>query len=191
MKKTEILQERIRKETLINMPTAITSALIKEAAKCDCFASDLFIDYVKLYNLMENWNVKDLRSHYYFGFRDHGVDNEAMVLVGVRQYRSLYKLSLSYYLDSDFERDEIQFTLEKLPQDSQVEPSTDLLTGLSKDSIWQLWERFGSIPMDPESETMEKEFLGFPKGTHREEIWHWFDEHHEDGVYDLLYNLTK
>ena len=29
----------------------------------------------------------------------------------------------------------------------------------------------------------------FPKGTDREDIWHYFDEHHPEGVYALLYEF--
>lgn len=51
----------------------------------------------------------------------------------------------------------------------------------------ELWEMFGDVPMNPETECMEEAFLGFPAGTHREEIWHWFDERYSKGVYALLY----
>ena len=50
-----------------------------------------------------------------------------------------------------------------------------------------LWHQFEDVPMNPETECLETSFLGFPEGTHREEIWHWFDEHHSRGVYWLLY----
>lgn len=45
-------------------------------------------------------------------------------------------------------------------------------------ALEDLWEEFGDIPMDDETECMEAPFLNFPAGTHREEIWHWFDERH-------------
>lgn len=50
-----------------------------------------------------------------------------------------------------------------------------------------LWKRFEDVPMNPETEEIETEFLGFPAGTHREEIWHWFDGKHSKGVAYLLY----
>lgn len=50
-----------------------------------------------------------------------------------------------------------------------------------------LWKAFEDIPMNPETEEIEAEFLGFPAGTHREEIWHWFDKKHSKGVAYLLY----
>lgn len=43
-------------------------------------------------------------------------------------------------------------------------------------SIKKLWEEFGDIPMDPDTECIEIDWHGFPAGTHREEIWLWFEE---------------
>lgn len=53
--------------------------------------------------------------------------------------------------------------------------------------VEELWEMFGDIPMAPETETMEEPFLFFPPGTHREEIWHWFDERYSRGVAGLMH----
>lgn len=50
----------------------------------------------------------------------------------------------------------------------------------------EMWHQFGDVPMDPETECMEEPFLGFPAGTDREDIWHWFDERHSKGVVYLL-----
>ena len=50
-----------------------------------------------------------------------------------------------------------------------------------------LWEQFGDIPMNPETECIEEDFLGFPSGTHREMIWHWFDDRYSKGVHHLMY----
>ena len=50
----------------------------------------------------------------------------------------------------------------------------------------RLWAEFGDVPMNPETECMDAPFLGFPAGTHREEIWHWFDERHSQGVAYLM-----
>jgi len=49
-----------------------------------------------------------------------------------------------------------------------------------------LWLIFGDIPMDPVTEQIEDSFIGFPAGTHREEIWHWFDERYSRGVQALM-----
>lgn len=48
------------------------------------------------------------------------------------------------------------------------------------------WETLTDINVD-EEECTEQDWFLFPKGTHREEIWQWFDKHHEYGVADLLY----
>lgn len=55
------------------------------------------------------------------------------------------------------------------------------------EELEELWSRFGDVPMNPETECIEEPFLGFPAGTNREEIWHWFDRRHSKGVAYLLY----
>lgn len=66
-------------------------------------------------------------------------------------------------------------------------------------ALEELWKVFGDIPMDPETECIEENFNVdpcsieyrsnfFPAGTHREEIWKWFDERHSRGVAWLLYH---
>lgn len=52
--------------------------------------------------------------------------------------------------------------------------------------IEALWEDFGDISMNPETECIEEPFMHFPIGSHREEIWHWFDKHYSRGVHALL-----
>jgi len=61
-----------------------------------------------------------------------------------------------------------------------------LLKSLRDAELESLWEAFGDAPMNPETECMEAEFIGFPAGTHREEIWEWFDERHSKGVAFLM-----
>lgn len=52
----------------------------------------------------------------------------------------------------------------------------------SLEELYQLWEQLGDIPTFPEStekyevDSIEMPFLHFGIGTHREEIWHWFEE---------------
>lgn len=41
--------------------------------------------------------------------------------------------------------------------------------------IKDLWLEFGDIPMNPKTECIEEEWNGFTTGTHREEIWKWFE----------------
>ena len=54
-------------------------------------------------------------------------------------------------------------------------------------ALEEIWKEFGDVPMDPETECIEEPFLGFPAGTNREELWHWFDKRHSKGVAYLLY----
>ena len=56
-------------------------------------------------------------------------------------------------------------------------------------TVKELWEEFGEVLMDPETEEMEREWNGFPVGTHREEIWHWFEYNSNCSVFDLMYGV--
>ena len=47
--------------------------------------------------------------------------------------------------------------------------------------IEELWDEFGDVPVD-EDECLDVDWQCWKKGTHREEIWYWFDEHHSKGV---------
>lgn len=55
------------------------------------------------------------------------------------------------------------------------------------EELEELWAQFGDIPMNPETECIEEKFMGWEPGTHREEIWRWFDERHSKNVHFLLY----
>ena len=61
-------------------------------------------------------------------------------------------------------------------------------TQYSDKQLEKLWLLFGDIPMDPISEKIEDDFLIFPAGTNREDIWHWFDVRYSRGVADLMYS---
>lgn len=54
--------------------------------------------------------------------------------------------------------------------------------------VKDLWKRFGDVPMNPETECLEESFMHFPVGTHREEVWHWFEQTFNVRVFDLMYN---
>lgn len=55
-------------------------------------------------------------------------------------------------------------------------------------TVKELWEEFGDVPMNPETECIETSWCGFPAGTHREDIWHWFEKTFDVRVYDLMYS---
>lgn len=49
-----------------------------------------------------------------------------------------------------------------------------------------LWRLLGDCPID-ENECIDVQFLDFPIGTHREDIWHWFEDTFDVRVHDLMY----
>lgn len=58
---------------------------------------------------------------------------------------------------------------------------------LQLDDYYQLWDRLSAIPVSEitcgvEGGHIEEQFLHFPIGTHRESIWHWFEEQHPNFV---------
>lgn len=56
----------------------------------------------------------------------------------------------------------------------------------------ELWREFGDVPMDPETECIEIPWRDFEAGTHREEIWHWFEEYFVCSVAeDLMGNRDR
>lgn len=59
----------------------------------------------------------------------------------------------------------------------------------SQEQIKELWNIFGDIPINLNTEEIEDIFLYYPVGTHIEEIWHWFDERYNGGVYKLLHDF--
>ena len=63
----------------------------------------------------------------------------------------------------------------------------DAAVNESKISPKELWEAFGDVLMNPETECIESEWHGFPSGTHREELWHWFENTFNISVHDLMF----
>ena len=52
---------------------------------------------------------------------------------------------------------------------------------LSDYEIEQLWQELEDVLVD-ENDCLCDDWREWNKGTHREEIWKWFDEHHSRGV---------
>lgn len=55
--------------------------------------------------------------------------------------------------------------------------------------IEELWSEFGEVTMNPETELIESEWNDFPAGTHREDIWHWFEDTFDVSVGEDLMGL--
>ena len=54
------------------------------------------------------------------------------------------------------------------------------------DKLKELWKEFSEVPVNDDDET-ERDFLDFPAGTDRMEIWSWFDKKCPNGVvFDLV-----
>jgi len=53
-------------------------------------------------------------------------------------------------------------------------------------SAEELWDKLGDIPTNDDDE-IEENFFHFDIGTHREEIWHWFEETYDISVGDTFF----
>lgn len=68
----------------------------------------------------------------------------------------------------------------------------DYLSDLVLRELYKQWANFGDTPVFPEdtddtetadgysADSIEEEFLSFPIGTPREDIWHWFEDQHPE-----------
>lgn len=54
------------------------------------------------------------------------------------------------------------------------------------EELLMLWQMLGDVPVN-DMDQVEEEFLGFPEGTEKEEVWHWFDERYSGGVVKLMF----
>lgn len=52
--------------------------------------------------------------------------------------------------------------------------------------VHDLWEEFGEVLMNPDTEEIEEPWKHFLPGTHREYIWHWFEEQFDVSVAELI-----
>lgn len=56
---------------------------------------------------------------------------------------------------------------------------------VSPESLETLLSELGDIPVNDDG-IIQESFLWWPKGTDREDIWHWFDEKYSGGVIKLM-----
>lgn len=55
-------------------------------------------------------------------------------------------------------------------------------------NIQNLWDKLEDHPYDPETECITEPYIVFPAGTHREEIWRWFEKQFSISIAeDLMY----
>lgn len=61
---------------------------------------------------------------------------------------------------------------------------------LDDETVEELWKELGDVPFDEDKGELilAEDWFIFDKGAEREDIWHWFDDHHSQGVGWLLTN---
>lgn len=58
-------------------------------------------------------------------------------------------------------------------------------------TLKELWERFADVEVNAEDE-IEEDFICFPVGTSKFDVWHWFDDRCPNGlVVDLMGETNK
>lgn len=73
--------------------SSIWTKLIKEAAQCDAYCSDILISYDAVVRQLNNGAEKVTE---YFGFRDYGIDHDTFIKARLPyEYRKIYKLTIS------------------------------------------------------------------------------------------------
>ena len=54
----------------------------------------------------------------------------------------------------------------------------------------ELWNKFSEVPVNNDDE-IEEDFLFFPAGTSKFDVWHWFDERCPHNLHDDLLNPSN
>lgn len=74
---------------------------------------------------------------------------------------------------------------------TEQDPKTNEVLRIEHDwlqNILDLWQKLEDHPYDPETECITAPYIIFPTGTHKEEIWHWFEHSfHICLAEDLMY----
>lgn len=71
-------------------------------------------------------------------------------------------------------------------KDTESLMDTDCECEFDDKELTKLWQMFGDVPVN-NMDQIEEEFLGFPEGTEKEEVWQWFDERYSGGVVKLMF----
>ena len=92
-------------------------------------------------------------------------------------------------------RSEIKDLTEKLNEKDYCRYAPEDLASMEErlcklNHVQSLWDEFGNVPMNPCLETIEEPWHGFPAGTWRENIWHWFEKEFGISVADDLIYTT-
>lgn len=57
---------------------------------------------------------------------------------------------------------------------------------IDKNNPDKYWKLLSDIPID-NKERIEEEFLHFPEGTYREDVWYWFEEYFDISLGDKYF----
>lgn len=146
-------------EHQVELPDEVRYQISREVDK-ECRMNDI---ECYLQELWEGNNLEDWKYEY--------MANSQEIKQGIfRMYEKYEDCNISHNATMDTAYEEI---------------SKDII--LNDKALEFLWQRLGDIPVNDDGIT-EEDFIGYPAGTDREEIWKWFDEHHSKGVAELVNN---
>ena len=83
--------------------SGIISHLIKEAAQCDAYASDIYYDIKALYALTQHPDEDKPDAWYPLGFRDCGVDSPAYF-----DHREIWRYRVIYLVRFDYKEGKME-----------------------------------------------------------------------------------
>ena len=70
--------------------------------------------------------------------------------------------------------------------DESVTEEKDRTEPYTPEELEDLWRQFGDVAVS-EEETIESDFLHYPAGTSKYEVWGWFDRFYPNGVHALMF----
>ena len=88
-------------------------------------------------------------------------------------------------------QDSFTITPEQYQAAVEAKHNTGIQYALNDEQLQSLWEALSDVPFgDGENDmTLDIDWLHFPAGTEREDIWHFFDEAYSKGVAALMYEM--
>lgn len=100
---------------------------------------------------------------------DYGIEFEGLKILGfVPSIDPAFRPEAFIYLDTEsywFSVSQASVTFER----------RDLV--ISPEQLESLWDQLSDVPVNHDG-YLEVSWRQFPAGTHREDVWHWFEEQH-------------
>lgn len=122
---------------------------------------------------------------------DYGALEESLSIL--KQQARVYHMAISIpgYLGCDLAGGDWEYVYAKILTPLFEDYPYGLRICYLPKTVKTLWEEFGDVSMDPDTECIESTWHGFPAGTHREEIWKWFEETFHVSVAEDLMGLDS